>query len=1050
LTSDSARKRARLYDPLRWVVARAPLLPVEAYLALGTAGDAAESFWRAENGDDMPGDPLVRLALLVGAGHLAHALQAPGSVDAEARQKLLRYEIRMSTRPTPYGAFAGVALCTIGSETAIRVDAERSHWRARPDMEWLLSLLATLEQRDTVLHQLKLVANPSAFVHAGRVAVNDPMPLRPGAQPLSVRASEAVLAALEGARTPIDYRSLVEKVAAAIGAAKEQIGALLDDLVRQGVLLTNLRPPLTSLAPAAHALDVLRSLPEPPAETEQLRAALDTLAEWNRLDARSAGVRWPSVDETFARLHRTEHARLQVDSALGLAQSTFGTPVAEAAAQLAQLLFRLTPLPHGVPAIEAYRGAFEVRYGRRFVPLLELLDRRVGMGMPANHGSSTIDNRRLAIRHATLQSIALDAIAERRYEKELDDASLDRIALWDPVAEALPVSIDLCVFVLASSPQAVSDGRYRISVGPNLGARQAGRYLGRFADMLGAPACDALREAADAEYIHAPQAIWAESVYLPTRLRSANVAVRPAVRLHEIAVGVQAGVTPDRLIPLAELAVGVQDGRFRLRWRDTEVIVRAGHMLTSFHAPDVCRFLEDIAQDRVAQISAFDWGPAAGLTFVPRLVKGNLVLSPAQWRISLAILGAAADVDLHSFTASLGRFRMLWQVARYVYLTDGDNRLLLDLENADQVDLLRSELARRGDAGSVLVQEALPSPEHAWVDGSNGHYLTEFVVPLVLRPRTTRRPPLAVAATGESFARDANDSVLSRFRPPGTDWLYVKIYGPADREDAFVAVPLRDLCDRLTRAKRCSGWFFVRYSDPDPHVRLRFRGDPNHLLSDVLPELCWWCTDRMVEGAVDRFAFDTYDREVDRYGGPVGLALAEAIFCADSPAAADMLAHLGRHSAIDRLTALTVSIDALLADLGLAASERHVWYKHEVRDRQAGGREFRERKTALRSYLGEPETLSHAHPEFAKILATRQQAMLPLGRRLSELQQGRELHEDRARILRSVVHMHCNRLARAERTMEETAIGMLQRLHQSLKEAPVAATALNAVRADAG
>ena len=1021
-------------------MARAPLLPIEAYLALSSDRDGARSFWGSGDDAVMRSNPRVRLALLVGAGHLVDALRHEGDPDLGVFQKLLRYQIRMSTRPTPYGAFAGVALCTVGVATAIKVDSDRSYWRGRPDMEWLLSFLAKMEERDAVLHQLRLVVHPGAFARGGRVILNDPTLLREGGQPISVRLSAAVRAVLERARTPIAYPALVQELFEVTDGEKAQITTLLRELVRQGLLLTNLRPPLTSPAPAAHAVSVLQGLAEPPAEANQLHSALDALTVWNQLDPEKAATVWRSVDAKFTALHNTERPRVQVDLALGLKQSTFGARLTKAAAEFAQLLFRLTPLPHGLASMQAYRAAFEARYGLRcLVPLLELLDPQLGLGIPSGQGAALVDNRRFARRQSTLQILALEAIADRRYEAELDDHIIERLALWDPTAEALPISIDLCLFVLASSLDAVNNGEYQLMLGPNLGSRQAGRYLGRFADMLGARAHAALGEAAYAEGAHAPHAVWAESVYLPTRLRSANVAIRPAIRQHEIAVGVAPGVPAERAIPLAELLVGVQNGRFRLVWRGQEVFVRAGHMLISFHAPVVCRFLEDLAQDNVAQLSAFDWGPAAGFTFLPRTTKGNWILSPAQWRIPAETSGAGTDFDPQRFAAKFEVFRERWQVPRYVYLVEGDNRLLLDLEDPDQSDQLRLDLARRGDRGSVLLHEALPGPKHAWVEGSDGRYLAEFVVPLVLRPARERLPVLQTIEATRNLTTSANDSLFTTLRPPGSDWLFVKVYGPTEGEEAFIAGPLRDFCDQLNRARRCSGWFFVRYSDPDPHIRLRFRGDPNHLLSELLPEVCSWCTDMMLEGHAERFAFDTYQREVERYGGPAALALVEAVFCADSPAVADMLAFVRGQTALDRLSALAISIDSLLSDLGLSTAERHAWYKKHATERHAGGPEFRERKAQLRSFIGQSTVLAQSHREFARIMAFRQRVLIPLGRRFSELTSQGEL-QDREGILRSVVHMHCNRFVGSERSLEEKALGLMSRLHQSLKEAPVART----------
>ena len=408
----------------------------------------------------------------------------------------------------------------------------------------------------------------------------------------------------------------------------------------------------------------------------------------------------------------------------------------------------------------SYRAAFEGRYGHdREVPLLELLDPNFGLGPPTGnggYGGGGMNAQRMAARSEALQSIALSALSEHRAEVELDDAMLKRLSTWDPEPESLPLSLDLSVFVIANSAAAVDEGKFQVALGPNLGANQAGRYLGRFADMLGQPGEEALAEIARLESEHVPDATWAELVYMPRRLRSGNVVVRSAVRGYEIPVGIGAGVPEDQVIPLSELTVGIHNGRFQVRWRKNGkvVIVRAGHMLTNFQAPQICRFLSDIMEDGMAQISMFDWGPASSYPFLPRVTSGRAILSPARWRITQALRDKELSASEDGFAERLARFRKSWNMPRHVYIAIGDNRLLLDLEAPDQAEELRTELAGIRESGAIVLHEALPAPEHAWVRGAsddsggpdgdeNGHYLSELVVPLVLRPFAWKEPECA-------------------------------------------------------------------------------------------------------------------------------------------------------------------------------------------------------------------------------------------------------------------------------------------------------------------
>ena len=75
-------------------------------------------------------------------------------------------------------------------------------------------------------------------------------------------------------------------------------------------------------------------------------------------------------------------------------------------------------------------------------------------------------------------------------------------------------------------------------------------------------------------------------------------------------------------------------------------------------------------------------------------------------------------------------------------------------------------------------------------------------------------------------------AVRRRF-PPGSEWLYAKLYTGAATADRV----LRDVVGPVTRsalrAGAVDGWFFIRYGDPDWHLRWRLHGDPGRLRGEV-------------------------------------------------------------------------------------------------------------------------------------------------------------------------------------------------------------------------
>jgi thiopeptide-type bacteriocin biosynthesis protein len=491
------------------------------------------------------------------------------------------------------------------------------------------------------------------------------------------------------------------------------------------------------------------------------------------------------------------------------------------------------------------------------------------------------------------------------------------------------------------------------------------------------------------------------------------------------------------MIPLDELVVGTRGGRFYLRWpaRGAEVLACTGHMLNNMQAPDVCRFLDDLRRDGKAQFSSFDWGSAAALPVLPRIQVGRIVLCPAQWRIDARARRELASDFRAAFMTGLRKWRARWLVPRYVYLSFGDNRLLLDLDDEAQADQLRGEIRRLAEGAQLLLQEALPAPEHAWVGGPGGHFITELMVPLVLQPDRGSRDAAASPPRPHPSLTAAD-----RMRPPGSDWLFTKLYCARAFEDDLLIGPVAELCQQALAMGAANDWFFLRYADPDPHLRLRFRGPSERLIGELIPHICVWAHGLLGDGLCTRLCFDTYDRELERFGGTAGTAAAEAIFGADSRAVIEML-RLSREGLLgmDMTSLAVLSIDQLLTGLGASEVERVDWYRERVSSRTVAGDEYRRRKDMLRGLLGDPEQIrtQPGGDALARVLAARRNELETIGRRLDALTAAAELSQPKSALFGSYVHLHCNRLLAVDPSAEEQVLGLLARTRYGLKQAPV-------------
>ena len=267
---------------------------------------------------------------------------------------------------------------------------------------------------------------------------------------------------------------------------------------------------------------------------------------------------------------------------------------------------------------------------------------------------------------------------------------------------------------------------------------------------------------------------------------------------------------------------------------------------------------------------------------------------------------------------------------------------------------------------------------------------------------------------------------------------------------------LREVVAPLVRetlaAGWADGWFFIRYGDPEWHVRLRFHGDPAALTARLLPALHDGVAPLLGDGRLWKLQLDTYEREVERYGGPLGIGLVERLFQVDSEAVLEILDMLeGDEGADVRWRLAFYGVDALLNDLGLdaeaklkvLASMRQGFAQEFAGPLDGDGKnakalqvqldqKFRSERPKLDPLLdagGDPE--NPFAPALA-VLGRRSSAAAPILDELRRLDREGKLLGTLADMSVSLAHMHVNRFIRsAARAHEMVLYDFLFQTHRS-------------------
>lgn len=108
-------------------------------------------------------------------------------------------------------------------------------------------------------------------------------------------------------------------------------------------------------------------------------------------------------------------------------------------------------------------------------------------------------------------------------------------------------------------------------------------------------------------------------------------------------------------------------------------------------------------------------------------------------------------------------------------------------------------------------------------------------------------------------------SVVRTFMP-GSEWVYYKIYCGFDTASKLLTAQIHPLCQDFYNQGIIDEWFFIRYTDPDHHLRIRFHVTSIEHLQTVLIDVRKSLQPLLKTRQIWDVQLGTYDRELERYG----------------------------------------------------------------------------------------------------------------------------------------------------------------------------------------
>lgn len=978
-----------------------------------------------------------------------------GQPSSRLRRTLVSYLSRAGGRATPFGTFAACGRLRLGPTTnLVMAEPAARPRRSSLDFGLLEAIVQSLASEPDVRDQMVVQPNSTIYRMAGRlryaVSSVDSEGVRRHhlAATVATRPLEIALEIAATGPVTADLRNRLARKLTDEGLAvtRQDVARFVEDMIEGQLLVPSVSPAVTGQQQPAATLAGLPDVPQGRSTREFLTIVDALLREADNGDLAELPGRLDAIERRIGQVsqERNRAHLVRVDTGLAMDELTLARTVADDLARVIHLVAGLGS--RHVHELSAFRGRFRARYESAAVPLLAALDAESGIGYGSRGPATAALSPLLATisfpkpqpahafhsRDGVRLTLLSEALLGGHTEILLDPGQLEPLRDGDvTLPEAYHVFGTLC----AASTEAVDAGDYTFLL-KDVDGPAGVSLLGRFA-ALEQGLLELVRDQVAVEELLHPARLFAEIVHLPEG-RTGNVIARPHLRQHEIAFLGTSGLPQEQQITLSDLTVSLVGDRIVLRSDrlDREVVPR----LTTAHnftdgSLDLYRFLCDLQYQDADACGGWDWGPLMTSAFLPRVSLGRFVLSRARWRVE-----PAEAQNLRRQGGETRRWlafqdlRQRRRLPRWVVLAEHDNELVLDLENVLCVEVLLGRLHL--DAPTTLI-ELFPGPDDLCLFDASGHrFVHEVVVTCRTAGAVPERKPASAAA---SAPRPAAAPWIERRFGPGSPWLYLRLYGGEALADDVLTGPLADFTADLTDRAIVDSWFFLRYRDEESHLRIRWHTQSGDWTNDVVQRLKEITDEALEEGLLHRVEVATYEREVERYGGPSGIDIAEQIFAIDSAATTAIL-QMDDGDALTELRgrAAVVGTDRLLADFGLSLDERLAWARTTATALQAEfgggtdlthslGSRFRARRPELTAILDRDRT-----DGLADVLAERSRCLAPLIETLHARADRGMLTSTVAELTGSYVHMYLNRLLRSDQRASEMVVAdWLQRIYRT-------------------
>jgi thiopeptide-type bacteriocin biosynthesis protein len=763
-----------------------------------------------------------------------------GSLTEKEANTLQKYINRYCFRPTPFGLFSSV---TLSNWSAVNIpDTNRpfiAHFRAAMTVQHLLSAYAS---EQGLITAPKYESNPSIYrvlneYRFFRTGLDETAKRREY-QLQSIAFSKVLKDLITGCAKRCFFPDIVDRILRSAGCTRQEAEDYAYFLIDAQLLVNCSRPNIiggdhlqylsTQLVETQTKTDLIHALSMLDQKESQIEAALIGRME------EALGAIFPDGNMPQDKLNIILKKDIPIYSLKSLHQIHLREGLAA--------LELLSPIGKSA-TMSQFINTFQQYFEGQTLPLLLALDPEAGIGYQhpeTEKNNPLLETLNIPNKSQAEQTGSWSAAHSLLMESWLRDQSANTvIRLTDIDLEKLKTTTLSGQLLGMSVLFRIAGDKVFIE---NAGGINAPALLGRFTVVDDEIAKAAQQMSGHLEQAN-PEVIFAELGQLADP-HTDNVNRRAHIYSYEIPITASSTLAPSHQIPLSDLYVRIVNNMAVLFSEIHQKIVIPRLTSAYNHSLNklpLFRFLADLPYQYGRSSLGLDMRQFfPNLSFYPRVEYQHTILSLATWIVSGQELEALQNGDLEKSAQAFLRLSGSIRLPRRFVFAEGDQELVIDSLSDRDINLFCRSIRQKKE---VILKEFFSQPEVRQYNA--------FLLPVEPLALPTWAAPVKVLPHGK------------RKFVPGSEWLYLKIYSPKIGVNRLLK-RIRPLLSKIYNKHRITQWFFIRYEDHAPHIRLRLQINPESI-SYVLLAFKMKLDDRIQQQVIREFQIDIYNRELERY-----------------------------------------------------------------------------------------------------------------------------------------------------------------------------------------